>query len=154
MIQGNVVITCYQTLIANHKRSQACGIDLGDSYVVTGGEFSRRTVARYSLTGTLTYLADLQEDRYRHACSSFLDSNGVTVSSLFRKKNFWLLFLFQNYLVTGGYGSYYLSSTEIYVQSTWSYVASLPSHRASLSAANVGNTVFVFGMFRKPLRYL
>ena len=81
MIQGNVVITCYQTLIANHKRSQACGIDLGDSYVVTGGEFSRRKVALYSLTGTLTYLADLQEDRYRHACSSFLDSNGVTVSS-------------------------------------------------------------------------
>ena len=80
MIQGNVVITCYQTLIANHKRSQACGIDLGDSYVVTGGEFSRRTVALYSLTGTLTYLADLQVDRYRHACSSFLDSNGDTVS--------------------------------------------------------------------------
>ena len=91
MIQGNVVITCYQTLIANHKRSQACGIDLGDSYVVTGGEFSRRTVALYSLTGTLTYLADLKEDRYMHACSSFLDSNGVTVSSSSSKTKFLII---------------------------------------------------------------
>ena len=81
MIQGNVVITCYQTLIANHKRSQACGIDLGDRYVVTGGEFSMKKVTLYSLTGNPTDLADLQEGRERHACSSFLDSNGVTVSS-------------------------------------------------------------------------
>ena len=60
--------------------SQACGIDLGDSYVVTGGEFSRQTVAQYSLTGEVTYLADLQQGRYLHACTSFIDDNGVTVS--------------------------------------------------------------------------
>ena len=68
--------------------SDACGIDLGDSYVVTGGVNSLQKVAQYSLTGEVAYLADLQEGRERHACSSFLDSNGVTVSSLFRKKNF------------------------------------------------------------------
>ena len=59
--------------------------------MVTGGEFSRRKVALYSLTGTLTYLADLQEGRYRHACSSFLDSNGVTVSSLFSTTKFLII---------------------------------------------------------------
>ena len=88
MIQGNVVITCYQTLIANHKRSQACGIDLGDRYVVTGGEFSMKKVTLYSLTGNPTDLADLQEGRERHACSSFLDSNGEMVSSSLSMKKF------------------------------------------------------------------
>ena len=60
--------------------SYACGVDLGDSYVVTGGEFSLQKVTQYSLAGEVTYLADLQEGRYHHACTSFLDDNGVTVS--------------------------------------------------------------------------
>ena len=60
----------------------ACGIDLGDSYVVTGGyySYSSQKVAQYSLSGEVTYLADLQQGRYRHACTSFIDDNGVTVS--------------------------------------------------------------------------
>ena len=62
--------------------SWACGIDLGDSYVVTGGEYSLQTVAQYTLAGEVTYIADLQQGRYRHACSSFIDDNGVTVSLL------------------------------------------------------------------------
>ena len=65
--------------------SSACGIDLGDSYVVTGGmdtggEYSLQRVAQYSLTGEVTYLDDLQQGRYYHACTSFIDDNGVTVS--------------------------------------------------------------------------
>ena len=63
-----------------HYCSAACGIDLGDSYVVTGGEYSQKTVAQYSLTGEVTYLADLQQGRYSHACTSFIDDDGVTVS--------------------------------------------------------------------------
>ena len=58
----------------------ACGIDLGDSYVVTGGYYSEQTVAQYTLTGEVTYLADLQQRRWGHACTSFIDDNGVTVS--------------------------------------------------------------------------
>ena len=58
----------------------ACGIDLGDSYVVTGGEKSLQRVAQYSLTGEVTYLADLQQGRHFHACTSFIDDNGITVS--------------------------------------------------------------------------
>jgi len=60
--------------------SYACGIDLGDSYVVTGGRYSQQTVAQYSLAGEVTPLADLQQGRYFHACTSFIDDNGVTVS--------------------------------------------------------------------------
>ena len=60
--------------------SAACGIDLGDSYVVTGGYYSLQRVTQYSLTGEVTYLADLQQGRYGHACTSFIDDNGVTVS--------------------------------------------------------------------------
>ena len=60
--------------------SYACGIDLGDSYVVTGGYYSLQRVAQYSLTGEVTYLADLQQGRGVHACTSFIDDNGVTVS--------------------------------------------------------------------------
>ena len=62
--------------------SAACGIDLGDSYVVTGGYHSleRERVAQYSLAGEVTYLADLQQGRFKHACTSFLDDNGVAVS--------------------------------------------------------------------------
>ena len=60
--------------------SDACGIDLGDSYVVTGGYFSLGIVAQSSSTGEVTYLADLQHGRWLHACTSFLDDDGVTVS--------------------------------------------------------------------------
>ena len=60
--------------------SEACGIDLGDSYVVTGGQNSKQKVAQYNLAGEVTYLADLQQGRHYHACTSFLDDNGVTVS--------------------------------------------------------------------------
>ena len=62
--------------------SDACGIDLGDSYVVTGGVNSLQKVAQYSLTGEVTYLADLQEGRAVHACTSFIDDDGVTVNFL------------------------------------------------------------------------
>ena len=60
--------------------SAACGIDLGDSYVVTGGRDNQQRVAQYSLTGEVTDLADLQEGRFLHACTSFIDNNGVMVS--------------------------------------------------------------------------
>ena len=58
----------------------ACGIDLGDSYVVTGGGYSQQKAAQYSPSGEVTYLADLQQGRYSHACTSFIDDNGDTVS--------------------------------------------------------------------------
>jgi len=116
-----------------YDTAQACGIDLGDSYVVTGGSYSKQKVAQYTLTGEVTYLADLQQGRYGHACTSFINDNGVTTL-----------------LVTGGRdgpSEQHLSSTEIYTQTSWSPAASLPSPRYGLSAATVDNSVFVFGLY-------
>ena len=80
MIQGNCVLLKMPSNL--FYCSNACGIDLGDRYVVTGGEFSLQTVARYSLAGDVTYMADLQQGRELHACTSFIDDNGDTVSLL------------------------------------------------------------------------
>ena len=64
--------------------SYACGIDLGDRYVVTGGHdgSTQQTVAQYTVTGDVSYLAKLQTGRRLHACSWFLDGDGVLVSSI------------------------------------------------------------------------
>ena len=37
-------------------------------------------MAEFTETGHVTYLPDLQEERYFHACSKFVDNNGETVS--------------------------------------------------------------------------
>ena len=60
----------------------ACGIDLGDRYVVTGGDdvSTYQTVAQYSVTGEVTDLAKLQTGRFGHACSKFMDQDGHLVS--------------------------------------------------------------------------
>jgi len=114
-----------------YSTARACGIDLGTSYVVTGGWISWQRVTQYSLTGEVTELPDLITGRYYHACSKFVNSEGVTTL-----------------LVTGGYyGGNYLSSTEIFTLGTgdWMAAASLPSPRGSFSGATIGNTVYVFG---------
>ena len=80
MIQGNCVLLIMLSNV--YYCSFACGIDLGDSYVVTGGQYREKTVAQYTLSGEVTYLADLQQGRIFHACTSFIDHNGVTVSLL------------------------------------------------------------------------
>ena len=50
--------------------------------MVTGGldGSMRKTVAQYTVTGDVTYLAELQTGRYGHACSKFLDGDGQLVS--------------------------------------------------------------------------
>merc|ERR1711988_132841 len=114
----------------------ACGIDLGTSYVVTGGYDSKggmslQRVTQYSLTGEMTELPDLNTGRYQHACSHFVNTEGVTTL-----------------LVTGGNdGSHDISSTEIFTfdMEDWRYAASLPSPRDGLSGAEIGNAIFVFG---------
>ena len=62
--------------------SNACGIELGDRYVVTGGHdgSTYQTVAQYTVTGDVTYLAELQTGRHLHACSKYLDNDGLLVS--------------------------------------------------------------------------
>ena len=40
----------------------------------------KKTVAEFTMSGVVTYLADLQAGRNSHACSKFIDSNGEIVS--------------------------------------------------------------------------
>ena len=75
--------------------SRACGLDLGDRYVVTGGHdgSTYQTVAQYTVTGDVTYLAELQTGRYAHACSKFLDGDGQLVSII---DLFYFIILYKN----------------------------------------------------------
>ena len=48
--------------------------------MVTGGAFgASKKVAQYSVTGEVTYLAELNNGRSYHACSKYEDDNGRTV---------------------------------------------------------------------------
>ena len=67
----------------------ACGIVVGEHYVVTGGwdgnapEEVLDKVAKYSQSGLVGYLPDLNQRRSDHACSSFISDGGVTVGFMF-----------------------------------------------------------------------
>jgi len=104
--------------------------------VITGGEDDStwQTVAQYSVSLEVTYLAPLLMGRCHHACAKFLDDNGNT-----------------NLLVTGGTeydtGNSRTETTEIYspVTKKWSYAASLPSARRVARAATWNNLVYLLG---------
>jgi len=127
-----------------YKTDAACGIEVGDHYIVTGGhdydapEQALNTVAKYSQSGLVDYLRSLNTRRYGHACSSFISDSGETVL-----------------MVTGG--THYpggapteLDSTEILVDipgRSWRTLttARLPSPRYGLRAGIVNNVIYVFG---------
>ena len=58
----------------------ACGIEFGNSFVVTGGRFSKSKVALYTEAGVVTIAPSLKTGRYLHACSKFVNDDGDTVS--------------------------------------------------------------------------
>ena len=66
--------------------SHGCGIDLGESYILTGGLVSTLSrwpphskVSRYSTTGWTEDLPDLNIARYSHACSFYTTDSGDNV---------------------------------------------------------------------------
>ena len=128
--------------------SWACGIDLGNTFVVTGGHdgSTKQTVAQYTEDGTVTYLTQLQTGRSSHACAKYINEDGETVSTKLNITIYFTIFM-QTLLVTGGHdiSPMGLSSTEIYLDSAWSFSHSLPTPRAYFSAATVGNSVYIFG---------
>merc|ERR1711902_368875 len=127
-----------------YRTSLACGIEVGDHYIVTGGqdddapEEALNTVAKYSQAGQVEYLPSLNTRRYGHACSSFISDSGETVL-----------------MVTGGaHGPggtrTKLDSTEILELTpgrSWRTLttARLPSPIWGLRAGTANNVVFVFG---------
>ena len=61
--------------------SLSCGVDMGDQYVVIGGEpqVGSRNVTLYNDYGFVRNLPDLVLGRSRHACARFQDGNGDMV---------------------------------------------------------------------------
>ena len=63
--------------------SYACGIELDEKFVVTGGMFGQRKVAEYTEAGAVKPLPRLKTGRWAHACFKFVTDDGVTISPLF-----------------------------------------------------------------------
>ena len=66
--------------------SYGCGIDLGESYILTGGQVltgyslvRQSKVSRYSTTGWTEDLPDLNIARRHHACSFYTTDSGDNV---------------------------------------------------------------------------
>ena len=64
----------------------ACGVEMGNKFVVTGGmNYSSfysgvSTVAEFSLSGFVRFLPEMKSGRRSHACSKFVTDSGHTVS--------------------------------------------------------------------------
>ena len=65
--------------------SFSCGVDMGDQYVVIGGqaEVGLRKVGLYNDYGFVRNLPDLVLGRFNHACAGFQDINGDMVGVIF-----------------------------------------------------------------------
>ena len=67
--------------------SQACGLSVGNNFVVSGGKEDSApnsaldTVVQYSPAGALQYLPALNHRRYNHACAKYTNDNGDNVGS-------------------------------------------------------------------------
>ena len=60
--------------------SEACLIDEGDTFLLTGGSVGTKTrTSRYSRDGWLQDLDDLNTGRYDHACGWYTDTEGKRV---------------------------------------------------------------------------
>ena len=51
--------------------SYACAIPDEDTVIITGGDFTRKTVSVYTVEGWQEDLPSLNTGRYYHACSSY-----------------------------------------------------------------------------------
>ena len=51
---------------------QACSISLGDHVVITGGDYTWKTVSKYNKDGWVSDMPILNQGRRSHGCTSFL----------------------------------------------------------------------------------
>ena len=68
----------YDIIILRH----ACGVEFGDDFIVTGGvnkSDNLNTVALYSQSGFVRWLAPMNQARRAHACTKFVTDTGETV---------------------------------------------------------------------------
>ena len=104
--------------------------------MLTGGAFSPVIVQRYKKDGFVETLPDLNEGRFHHGCSTYLQDDGKKV-----------------YIVTGGRPSTqedFTSTTEVLAEGNtkWKLAGNLPAGLFVGRMATLDNRVFFFGRFQ------
>ena len=109
-----------------------------------GGDTPYTRVSQYNEAGWVRDLPRLLQGRYLHGCSYYNKDDGTKVSIGI---NYSPIIIFQTYLVSGGYNSGYLSSTELLMEtaSAWVLTGELPSPRRGLRGANIDNRILMTG---------
>jgi len=109
----------------------ACSIGLPEMFILTGGEYTGATVSRYTTSGWMEDLPELNEWRDSHGCGYFYNDDMQRV-----------------FLVVGGYINYDVgSSTETLVEGgqAWNFQNPLPRERAGVRAISLPDTVILTG---------
>jgi len=114
-----------------YRTNLACSIELPEMFILTGGSYTLTTVSRYSTSGWMEDLPELNEGRWGHGCGYFYNDDMQRV-----------------FLVAGGFdGSSYISSTETLVEGglAWNFQQPLPIGRTGLRGISLPNTVIMTG---------
>ena len=128
-----------QTWTLQYDSTHSCGVDLGDSVLITGGASSRdhavATVHEYNKQGHVRDWPRMRDARREHGCASYWNSEHRRVI-----------------LVTGGWNydkrhEGGVKTTELMVEgeSYWRPAGSLSTGVRRLSGATLNNEVFMFG---------
>ena len=137
-------LECRHSVNTYYIYRSACAIPEEASIVITGGRNTQRTVSRYSITGWVEDLAELNVGRYDHGCSSYY-KDGAQASLCNSVIMFVYLFI-KILLVAGGWDGYnYVASTEIFDSGSWRKVGELSHPALGVRGARLGNTVFMMG---------
>jgi len=120
--------TSIRSFDLKYNTKYACSIELPEMFILTGGFDTLTTVSRYSTSGWMEDLPELNEGRRGHGCGYFYNDDMQRV-----------------FLVAGG--SSYLSSTETLVEGgqAWNFQQPLPSGRRGIKGISLPNTVIMTG---------
>ena len=58
----------------------ACSIELPEMFILTGGRYTLTTVSRYTTSGWMEDLPELNDGRYSHGCGYFYNDDMQRVS--------------------------------------------------------------------------
>jgi len=122
-----------------YNTRDACSIEFPEMFIVTGGEYivngevhTSTQVSKYSTSGWIENLPELQEGREDHGCGYYYNDDMERV-----------------FLVAGGYDGYYeyISSTETLIEGgqAWNFQRPLPTGRHGLRAISLLQTVIMTG---------
>ena len=92
--------------------SSACGINLGSSVIITGGRYSLTKVTEYNEEGFVRYLPSLQQTRYQHGCSYYVNEGTKVDNNKINK-------LWEWFFISEASGRYFLVSFNLDFSRNW-----------------------------------